>query len=61
MLPSKRLLGVAVAVIGLAAGVLSLQALVELGVQYPFRKRLLQLVDQAVLAENTFGSRPARS
>jgi hypothetical protein len=47
-------------VIGLAASVLGLKMLVQLGVQYPFRQRLLQLVDQAVLAENILRVTPGK-
>jgi hypothetical protein len=38
-------------VIRLALGAVAVQVLVELGIQNPFRQRLLQLVDQSILVE----------
>ena len=46
------LLRIAIAVIRLALSAVAVQVLVELGIQDPFRQRLLQLVDQSILVEH---------
>ena len=56
----NRLLRIAVAVIGFALGALAIQMLVELGVQNPLRKRLLQLVDQPILVERRVAAKTIR-
>jgi hypothetical protein len=42
----------AVAAVGTAFGAFIIEVLVKLGVQYPLRQRLLQVVQQAVLGKN---------
>ena len=47
-----RLLRLAIAVIRLSLSAVAIEMLVDLGVQDPFRQRLLQLVDQSILVEH---------
>ena len=45
------LLRIAIAVVRLALGAVAVQVFVELGIQNPFRQRLLQFVDQPIFVE----------
>jgi hypothetical protein len=51
-LRQQRLPAVAVTAVGPATATLTIHVMVHLGVQHPFRQRPLQVVEQAVLAEN---------
>ena len=51
----------AVAMIGAAFNPLTIEVLVEFGIQNPLRQCLLEVVKQAVLPNTSFGSRPANN